>query len=203
MDVVILNRRGLESQLPTLRVGQFYFATDTKVLYIGSSTGNLAISTGILPVANGGTGASSFTANRLVMTNATTTGALIPVSSTPTTGTFLQAAGQYDAPVFANISTSITASASVNSSTAATIDVTGYRMVLVQVWRNATSESYSFWVDLTDTTYNFSANPRLLRFRWWDGFNGWDNTIIVQNNGGLRLQHNAGGTFIFKCTGVR
>lgn len=43
MDVVILNRRGVASKLPNLRVGQFYFATDTKVLFIGSSTGNVAI----------------------------------------------------------------------------------------------------------------------------------------------------------------
>jgi hypothetical protein len=106
-------------------------------------------------------------------------------------------------PNWIHKSTSITASAAVSSSTAATINVTGYRMVLVQVWRNTTDQSYSFWVDLTDTTYNFSTTARNLRFRWWDGSSGWDNTITVQNSSGLRLQHNAGGTFIFKCTGVR
>jgi hypothetical protein len=118
-------------------------------------------------------------------------------------GQFLIGNGTSSTPTFTNLSTSITASAAVNSATAATINVTGYRMILVQVWRDATNQSYSFWVDLTDTTYNFSTTARNLRFRWWDGTSGWDNTITVQNSSGLRLQHNAGGTFIFKCTGVR
>ena len=126
----------------------------------------------------------------------------------PTTGgasgQFLQSNGSTATPTFAYSSTSISASAAVSSSTAATIAVTGYRMILVQVFRNSTDQIYSFWVDLTDTTYNFNTTARNLRFRWWDGSTGWDNTITVQNSSGsLRLQHNAGGTMIFKCTGVR
>jgi hypothetical protein len=131
-----------------------------------------------------------------------TTATIWAAENSGVSGRFLQSQGS-SAPTFVETSTSITASAAVNSSTAATITVTGYRMILVQVWRDATNQSYSFWVDLTDTTYNFSTTARNLRFRWWDGTTGWDNTITVQNSSGLRLQHNAGGTFIFKCTGVR
>jgi hypothetical protein len=120
-----------------------------------------------------------------------------------TAGQRLQAQGATSIPSWIDGTTSITATAAVNSATAATVTVTGYRMILVQVWRNTTDQIYSFWVDLTDTTYNFNTTARNLRFRWWDGTTGWDNTITVQNSSGLRLQHNAGGTMIFKCTGVR
>ncbi len=131
-----------------------------------------------------------------------TTATIWASATSGVSGRFLQSQGS-SAPTFVETSTGITASAAVNSSTAATIAVTGYRMILVQMWRNSTNEVYSFWVDLTDTTYNFTTAGRNLRFRWYDGSFGFDNSVIISNNSGLRLQHNAGGTFIFKCTGVR
>ena len=37
-------RRGLKADEPTLEVGELGFSTDSKILYIGSATGNLPVS---------------------------------------------------------------------------------------------------------------------------------------------------------------
>jgi hypothetical protein len=136
-------------------------------------------------------------------TSNVTTATLWTSATSGTSGQSLRSNGS-SAPSFQNSNDLIGTSSAINSSTNYTVSVSGYRLVVVSIWQNATVGVANFTINLTDSN-QYSTTTRNYRFTWNNGAGGtFGNNLEVQNvSGSLRLRHGAGTTMAFRVTGIR
>ena len=119
-----------------------------------------------------------------------------------TANQFLRSNGT-SAPTFQDTTAMIGTSSAINSSTDYTVAVTGFRIAIVAIYRDATTKVAEYQVALQNTD-EFNATTRNFRYVWNDGTSTFANLLQVQNSSGsLRLRHGSGGTMIFRVNGVR
>jgi hypothetical protein len=118
-----------------------------------------------------------------------------------TANQFLRSNGA-SAPTFQDTTAMIGTSSAINSSTDYTVSVTGFRLAIVALYRDATTWAANCIINLNNTD-EFSTTTRTFRYVWNDGTSTFGNPLQVQNSSGLRLRHGSGGTMIFRVTGVR
>jgi len=121
-----------------------------------------------------------------------------------TSGQFLRSNGTSAASTWQNSNELIGTSNSINSSTDYTISITGYRMVNVQIWTDATTWVAGVLINIASTD-QFNTTTRNFRYVWNNGAGStFGNLLQVQNvSGSLRLRHGSGVNIIFRVTGVR
>jgi hypothetical protein len=119
-----------------------------------------------------------------------------------TSGQFLRSNGTSTASTWQDTTAMIGTSSAINSSTDYTVSVTGFRLAIVAIYRDATTKVAEYIVNLNNTD-EFNATTRNFRYIWNDGTSTFANLLQVQSSSGLRLRHGSGGTMIFRVSGVR
>jgi hypothetical protein len=114
-----------------------------------------------IAVADGGTGASSFTAYSVVLGGTTTTGALQNVSGVGSSGQVLTSSGAGASPIWADSGMTLLGTITTTSGTSKTLSVTltGYKFVVL-FWNGISSTTNGIQVGVNDGTETIAVNSR-------------------------------------------